>query len=79
MQSSVIPFRMKAISFVLILLASIGLVNAKDIPLESPTVITCKLSTSKYSTFGVYIDSEDTVSGPGNGDNMIILPYTISW
>jgi hypothetical protein len=38
--------------------------SAKDIPLDTPTAVTGKLSVSKL---GVYITTEDTLSGPGNG------------
>ena len=55
---------MKKISFVYLLFLSAGLLNAKEIPLDTPTAVTGKLSVSKL---GVYITTDDTVLGPGNG------------
>jgi hypothetical protein len=55
---------MKKTSFAYLLFLSAGLLNAKDIPLDTPTVVTGKVSSGKL---GFYISNEDTVSGPGNG------------
>jgi hypothetical protein len=55
---------MKIIYFVCFLFLGVGLLNAKDIPLDTPTVVTGKLSIAKH---GVCISNEDTISGRGNG------------
>lgn len=55
---------MKIICSVCLLFLSTDLLNAKDIPLDTPTVVTGRVSSAKL---GFYISNEDTVSGPGNG------------
>ncbi len=55
---------MKKFGFVYLLFLSAGLLNAKDISLDTPTVVTGKLSIAKH---GVCISNEDTISGRGNG------------
>jgi hypothetical protein len=55
---------MKNHCFACFLLLSASLLDAKDIPLDTPTVVTGKISNTKL---GIYISNEDTVSGPGNG------------
>jgi hypothetical protein len=55
---------MKIKYMALLIASTLSSASAKDIPLDTPTAVTGKLSVSKL---GVYITSEDTVSGPGNG------------
>jgi hypothetical protein len=55
---------MNKIGVVYLLVLGTGLLNAKDILLDTPTTVSGKISATKL---GVYISNEDTVSGPGNG------------
>jgi hypothetical protein len=53
------------------LFLSTTLLSGKDVPLDTPTVVTGKLSSTKLA---VFISNEDTVSGHGNGFTLTYEP-----
>jgi|ERR1700730_12940962 hypothetical protein len=55
---------MKTLYAIAALCVTVTVLVAKDIPLQTPTVTTGRISAGEK---GFYISNGDTVSGPGNG------------